>query len=129
MRVECFLLKAAELTEAIIGTSRETWLCSLSETCARLMTSLSALIYSAVCLLASYTAKSVDNICYVREFCFIMVCVFLVDCLQYRQFWLSWTSSLPSILSEVHPEPGVDAYLPDLHQEHRIIFTLDVFVM
>lgn len=105
---ECFLLKVAE---ALTDTSRETWLCSLSEACALLMTLCLHPLSHCV-----YWRHTLPKLCRRfgthRSVRSTVVCVFLVDNLQcIRQSWPSWAFSLPSIPPEVHNEPGVDAHL------------------
>lgn len=116
IRVECFLLQAVE---ALTDPSREIWLCSLSEACALLMIRLSALIYSAIVFIGvTHLPKLCIRLATCRSVCFILRCVFLVDSLQYiRRSWLGRTFSLPSILPDVHAEPGVDAHLQRFTQD------------
>lgn len=110
IRAECFPLPAVG---ARTDPSREIWLRSLSEACALLMIRRSALIYSAIVFIGvTHLPKLCIRVGTCRSVCFVLRCVSPVDGLQYiRRSWLGRTFSLPSILPDVHGEPGVDAHL------------------
>lgn len=124
--------KQRQQSYSIIHNFREAWLCSLSEACALLMTSLSALIYSAVvCIGIPHCQNCVYELVHAGVFALLWLCVLLVDCLQYMKTVLARSDRF----SAKHP-PWSKRWARSWRtpprftaRTLRIFFSLDVFVM